>query len=160
MKKVYLVLFVCALCCTGLHAAKTVYIPNEWRNFNSSDTLLYSETDTQNRYTWSKSRSLESDNVIIFWDKSYGSTAPNSLSSSNSYYVDIYNLMAKAEAFYQLECNTLGFVNPSTSNISKYKIMILMNHSTDWICYGGGYDFQVPALWLSPSTCRPVGFAA
>ena len=155
MKKGLLSLFLCALCLTGIQAAKTVYIPNEWRN--SGDSLLYSETDTQNRYTWSKSRSRETDNVIVFWDKGYGSTAPDKLSKSNTYYVDINDLLAKAEAFYELECSTLGFVDPTTSNISKYKVMILMNHTTEWTCYGGGYDFQVPALWLNPATCKPVG---
>ena len=142
---------------TYAFAAKTIYIPEEWRNFNSSDTLLYAATDTQNKYTWSLSRSKQSDNVIVFWDKYYGSKSPSQLSASDELYVDIDDLLAKAEAFYQLECNTLGFVDPTTSNVSKYKVMILLNHTTDWVCYGGGYDFQVPALWLSPSTCKPVG---
>jgi len=140
------------------HAEKTIYIPNEWRN-TSSGSLLYSESDPNNTYTWSRSRSAETDNVIVFWDKGYGSTAPNNLSTDDAYYVDINDLLEKAESFYQLECNTLGFVDPTTSNVSKYKVMILINHSTEWICYGGGYDFQVPALWLSPSTCKPVGFS-
>ncbi len=48
-------------------AQKTVYIPKEWRN--RTDTLIYKENDPDNKYTWSKSRSVESDNVIIFWDK-------------------------------------------------------------------------------------------
>lgn len=138
-------------------AAKTIYVPEEWRNFNSNDTLLYAPTDTQNKYTWSLSRSKQSDNVIVFWDKYYGSKAPNQLSTTDELYVDIDDLLTKAEAFYQLECNTLGFVDPTTSNVSKYKVMILLNHTRDWVCYGGGYDFQVPALWLSPSTCKPVG---
>lgn len=144
---------------TASAQTKQHYIPNEWKSFNSSDTLLYSQTDTRNRYTWSESRSRETDNVIVYWDKYYGSTAPDELSTSSEYYVDIDDLLAKAEAFYELESSQLGFVDPQTSNVSKYKIMILMNHSTDWICYGGGYDFQISALWLSPSTCHPVGSA-
>ena len=35
--------------------------------------------------------------------------------------------------------------------------MVLMNHTQEWTCYGGGYDYQVSALWLNPSTCKPVG---
>lgn len=140
-------------------ADKAHYIPNEWKSFNANDTLLYSNVDTKNVYTWSESRSKETDNVIVYWDKYYGSTAPNKLATSNSYYVDIDDLLEKAENFYELECSKLGFVNASTSNVSKYKIMILLNHTTGWICYGGGYDFNVPALWLSPSTCKPVGSA-
>ncbi len=140
-------------------AEKEHYIPNEWKNFNSNETLLYKKSDPNNEYTWSESRSRETDNCIVYWDNGYGSTAPDELSSSNEYYVDIDDLLEKAEEFYQLECNTLGFVDPSTSNVSRYKIMILMNHTTGWVCYGGGYDFQISALWLSPSTCHPVGSA-
>lgn len=143
---------------THAFAQKTVYIPNEWRYFGN-DTLLYKENDPDNRYTWSKSRSIESDNVIIFWDKGWGNTKPNELPQSNFYYVDIPYLLQQCEAFYDLEINNLGFVDPETSNLSRYKVMVLMNHTTEWTCFGGGYDFQVSALWLNPSTCKPVGFA-
>jgi len=137
-------------------AQKTVYIPNEWRNPWPSDSLLYAESDPENKYTWSKSRSMESDNVIIFWDKYYTKN-PKELSKSDFYYVDMDDLLQKCEAFYDLEINQLGFVDPVTSNLSKYKIMVLMNHTTTWTCYGGGYDYQISALWLNPSTCKPVG---
>ena len=137
-------------------AQKTVYIPYEWRNPWPSDSLLYAENDPDNQYTWSKSRSMESDNVIIFWDKYYTKN-PKELSKSDFYYVDMDDLLQKCEAFYDLEINQLGFVDPVTSNLSKYKIMVLMNHTTTWTCYGGGYDYQISALWLNPSTCKPVG---
>lgn len=162
MKKYYLCTLICCLFLLPLVASaqtKQLYTPLEWQNFNPNETLLYKKTDTANQYTWSETRSKQSDNCIVYWDKGYGSTAPNQLSTSSAYYVDIDDLLAKAEAFYQLESSALGFVDPSTSNVSRYKIMILLNHTTDWICYGGGYDFQISALWLSPSTCHPVGSA-
>ena len=137
-------------------AQKTVYIPNEWRNPWPSDSLLYKESDPDGKYTWSKTRSVESDNVIIFWDKYY-TTNPKNLPKSDFYYVDIDDLLQKCEAFFDLEINQLGFVDPQASNLSKYKVMVLMNHTTTWTCYGGGYDYQVSALWLNPSTCKPVG---
>ena len=140
---------------TGIFAQKTVYIPNEWKNPWPSDSLLYAENDPDNKYTWSKSRSVESDNVIVFWDKGYGSKKPSE--SPSAYKVDEQDLLKKCEAFYDLEINKLGFVDPETSNISKYKVMVLLNHTTDWVCYGGGYDFQISALWLGPSACKPVG---
>ena len=151
----YTTLFFAAFASSAL-AQKTVYIPDEWRQ-NRTDTLLYAESDPDNKYTWSKSRSMESDNVIIFWDKFYGSTPPHKLSTSNFYHVDIPDLLAKCESFFDLEINQLGFVDPQNSNLNKYKVMVLMNHTTEWTCYGGGYDFEVSALWLNPSTCKPVG---
>ncbi len=140
-------------------ADKTMYVPNEWRNPWPADSLLYAESDPDNSYTWSKTRSRETENVIVLWDKYYGNKAPDQLPTSSPYYVDINDLLKKCEAFFDLEINTLGFVNPQTSNLSKYKVMVLMNHTTDWACYGGGYDYQVSALWLSPNTCKPVGSA-
>ena len=136
-------------------AQKSIYIPDEWRNPWPSDSLLYAENDPDNQYTWSRSRSVESDNVIVFWDKGYGSTLPSQ--SPSSYRVDEQDLLNKCEAFYDLEINQLGFVDPETTNLRNYKVMVLLNHTTDWVCYGGGYDFEVSALWLGPSACKPVG---
>lgn len=156
-KNFFLLLTLFSLISSWAVAQKSIYIPQEWRN--RTDTLIWAESDPNNQYTWSRSRSIENDNVIVLWDKYYGSTAPNELSTSDAYYVDIEDLLAKCEAFYQLESSQLGFVDPETSNVSKYKIMVLMNHTTTWTCYGGGYDYMVPALWLNPSTCKPVGSA-
>ena len=155
MKRIMNILMLLSLSATGILAQKTVYIPNEWKNPWPSDSLLYAENDPDNQYTWSKSRSVESDNVIVFWDKGYGSKKPSE--SPATYKVDEQDLLKKCEAFYDLEINKLGFVDPETSNISKYKVMVLLNHTTDWVCYGGGYDFQISALWLGPSACKPVG---
>jgi hypothetical protein len=137
-------------------AQKTVYIPDEWRQ-TRTDTLLYKESDPDCKYTWSKTRSVESDNIVIFWDKFYGNTKPQDLPKGNFYYVDIPDLLAKCESFFDLEINQLGFVDPVNSNLNKYKVMVLMNHTDTWTCYGGGYDFEVSALWLNPATCKPVG---
>ncbi len=138
-------------------AQKSVYIPNEWRNPWPADSLLYAESDPNNQYTWSKSRSVETDNFIIFWDKYYGNTAPDKLPSSDFYYFNLTYMKQKLEEFFELEINKLGFVDPVKSNVAKYKIMVLLNHTTTWTCYGGGYDFMVPALWLNPATSKPVG---
>ena len=135
-------------------AQKKLYIPDEWR-YARTDTLLYAESDPDNKYTWSKSRSVESDNVIVLWDKYYGNTLPSK--SPEPYRVDEQDLLKKCEAFYDLEINQLGFVDPQTTNLRNYKVMVLLNHTRDWVCYGGGYDFEVSALWLGPSACKPVG---
>lgn len=150
-------LFVLALFLTllniSLSAQKGIYIPNEWRN--RRDTLIYSESDPNNQYTWSKSRSKESANFIVFWDKYYGNTNPTNASAT--YSVDIDDLLQKCEGFYAMNVGRLAFCDESASNVSKYKMMVLLNHTTEWVCYGGGYDDVIGALWLSPSTSKPVG---
>ena len=155
MKKIITLALLLMSQLTYVAAQKTVYIPNEWRNPWPSDSLLYKESDPDNKYTWSKSRSVESDNVIVFWDKNYGKTLPSK--SPEPYRVDEQDLLKKCEAFFDLEINKLGFVDPEKSNLTKYKVMVLLNHTTDWVCYGGGYDYQISALWLGPSACKPVG---
>lgn len=154
-KNILLTLLICLMQTLSANAQKKLYIPNEWLHPWPSDSLLYKEVDTDNKYTWSKSRSKESENFIVYWDKYYGNTIPTNASST--YKVDIDDLLKKAEGFYALNVGKLGFCDESNSKVSKYKMMILVNHTTEWICYGGGYDNTIGALWLSPSTCKPVG---
>lgn len=151
--KLLLILATALLPMTGIHAQKSLYIPQEWRN--RTDTAIYKESDPDNQYTWSKSRSKESENFIVYWDKGYGNTNPSNAEST--YRVDIDYLLQQAEAFYDTNINKLGFANTADSYVNKYKSMILLNHTTTWTCYGAGYDFMVPALWLNPQPCQPVG---
>lgn len=137
----------------SVSAQKNLYIPWEWKF--KTDTMLYSENDPDNKYTWSKSRSKESDNFIVYWDKNYGNTNPTDAASAFS--VNIDDLLKKCEGFYAMNVGKLAFCDESNSNVSKYKMMILIHHTTDWICVGSGYDDVIGALWLSPSTCKPVG---
>ena len=154
MKLRHLLIAACAMTTSTASAQKALYIPNEWKA-QRTDTLLYKETDTENKYTWSKSRSKESDNFIVYWDKYYGNTIPTNAPST--YKVDVDDLLKKAEFFYSLNIGKLAFCDENNSKVSKYKMMILLNHTTDWVCYGGGYDDMIGALWLSPNTCKPVG---
>lgn len=152
MKK-YLTLLTMLFVALNTWAAKSIYVPSGWAQ--QSPGVYY---EASSGITWMKNNSRESDNFIVYWDARYPQ-APDAYPSTEYYYVDIDDLLRKAEGFYKLECETLGFVDPATSNISKYKIIICLNYTTDWLCTGAGYDFQVPALWLSPMTCKPVGSA-
>ncbi len=138
---------------TTAMAEKSIYIPWEWQN--RTDTLIYSESDPDNKYTWSKSRSKETENYIVYWDKNYGNTIPTNAPAT--YSVNIDDLLEKCEGFYAMNVGKLAFCDEANSNVSKYKMMVLLNHTTDWICVGSGYDNVIGALWLSPSTCKPVG---
>lgn len=155
--KLLLLISIALLQVTGTSAQKALYIPNEWKNpsyYFGKDSLIYSESDPDNKYTWSKSRSKESENFIVYWDKGYGSTNPSNAPST--YRVDIDYLLQQAEKFYDVNIKQLGFANTANSYVNKYKSMILLNHTTTWTCYGAGYDFTVPALWLNPQPCQPV----
>lgn len=153
MKNFYLTLLALSSVAMNSYAEKSLYIPREWQN--RTDTLIYSENDPNNQYTWSKSRSKETANYIVYWDNKYGNTNPTNAAST--YRVDIDDLLAKAEGFYAMNVGKLAFCDEGNSNVSKYKMMILLNYTTEWVCYGGGYDDVIGALWLSPSTSKPVG---
>lgn len=126
-----------------------IYIPNEFAGMN-----FYNDNST-----WSYNRSKESQHFIVFWGAGYGTNDPNASSVPEAYRVDIDDLLVKLEEFYHLNIETLKFAERGVgkSNLDQYKMMIMLHYTTDWMAYGGGYDDVIGAMWISPSTCKPVG---
>lgn len=152
MKKLlsFLFLFVSVM----MMAQKEVYIPTQMQNEG------YSASTTENDLTkqWSRYRSRESDNIVVFWANGYGNNDPNSTAVPSAYRVDIDDLLAKLETFYTLNIHTLKFADlNTTSNLNKYKMVICLYYTTDWMAYGSGFDDLIGGMWISPSTCHPVG---
>ena len=120
---------------------------------------------------WSWCRSAQSEHFFLFWEKGYGAyglygakagtenTSPKTLSSSDALYVDIDDLLEKAEEFYRVNIDQLKFADIASgkSNLNKYKMQIYLHHTTEWMAYGGGYDNVIGGLWINPATCHPVG---
>lgn len=126
-----------------------IYIPLELRNMD-----LYSSSSS-----WFYGRSKQSEHFIVFWGKGYdeyGIITPTDY-PNNVYRVDIDDLLAKAEEFYDLNVNTLKFITPGESKTDDYKMMIFLMYQTEWLATGSGYDNTIGALWISPGTCQPVG---
>ena len=153
MKRFAALFALVALLVQGLNAQKTIYIPDSW--VYDAATGEYTEGGDSN-LQWSMSRSKESDNCIIFWQKGFGSD-PSKAPSLNgtSMTFDVDDVLRVAEECYDLNVGTLGFT--SSNMLNKYKILILMNYTTTWTCYGGGYDYECSALWLNPATVKPAG---
>ena len=120
---------------------------------------------------WSWCRSAQSEHFFLFWEKEYGAyglygakagtedTSPKTLPSSDAMYVDIDDLLEKAEEFYRVNIDVLKFADTGKgkSNLDKYKMQIYLHHTTTWMAYGGGYDDVIGGLWINPATCHPVG---
>lgn len=166
MKKSILTLLLAVFTLTVAHAyneirpynsetgEKGLYLPDVWKSGYNPSSGEY----TYDGVSYSVARSRESDNFVVFWSGEYGTTAPNQLATTDFYYVDIDYMLEQAENFYRLYTEELGFVNPEQSTtLSRYKCMICLIHTTTWMAYGGGYDYVVPALWINPSTCKPIG---
>ncbi|WP_372647722.1 DUF4859 domain-containing protein [Draconibacterium sp.] len=107
---------------------------------------------------WSFVRSKQSEHFIVFWEPQFGAD-PNALSVPETLRVDIDDMLKKAEQFYEINVNTLGFAETGAakSNLDNYKMQIYLFYTQDWMAFGAGYDDFIGALWVNPSTCKPVG---
>lgn len=126
-----------------------IYIPQEFRGMD----MFRSDSK------WSFVRSRQSQHFIVFWDIKYGSrgTPTPSECKVSSMRVDIDDLLKKAEEFYDLNIHTLGFADEPNSVVSRYKMIICLLYQSEWLATGSGYDNKIGALWVNPSTCKPVG---
>ena len=120
---------------------------------------------------WSWCRSKQSEHFFVFWEKGYGeyglygtqagteNTSPKTLDPGDAMYVDIDDLLEKAEEFYRVNIEVLQFAETGKgkSNLDKYKMQIYLHHTSEWMAYGSGYDDTIGALWINPATCKPVG---
>lgn len=103
---------------------------------------------------WCWERSRQSQHFIVFWEPGFGAdpaTAPS------AYRVDVDDLLEKAEMFFDLYANRLGFIETGSSKTDLYKMQIYLKYQTEWLATGSGYDDVIGALWVNPSTCQPVG---
>jgi hypothetical protein len=130
-----------------------IYIPQELR---SNDFYKSSSA-------WYYGRSKQSDHFIIFWGTGpywdeYGNVTPTDAKSA-TYQVNIDDMLLKAESFYKMNIDILGFAQTGNgkSYLDKYKMMIFLNYSSEWLATGAGYDNVIGALWVNPSSCQPVG---
>ena len=122
-----------------------------------------SDNNYNNDYTnpnsqWSFKNSKESEHFIVYWDKAFGSN-PNASSVPSNLRVDVNDLLKKAEQFYATNVNKLGMatLGEGTSRLDEYKMIIHLLYDKGWTAVGSGYDDMIGALWVTPSTCQPVG---
>lgn len=123
------------------YQGKSIYIPVELRDndFHSPESK------------WSFGRMLSTDNVAVFWTPGFGNNiaeAPDL--DGHNMKVDLANLIAKLEGFYNYFYNDLAFVKPGTK-ADKYKMMVMLDYSLEGTAYGGDYDSTIGALWIAPN---------
>ena len=107
---------------------------------------------------WSWFRHKQSKHFVVFWEPEFGDD-PNATSLPEELRVDVDDLLAKAEKFYDTNVNKLKMVRvgDGKSQLDKYKMKIFLLYQTEWLATGAGYDNMIGALWVNPSTCKPVG---
>lgn len=107
---------------------------------------------------FSFARYKESEHFFVFWDKKFGAD-PNSSSLPSNMRVNIDDLLAKAESFFDVNVNKLHMatLGQGKSQLDRYKMQIYLLYQEEWLATGSGYDNTIGALWVNPSTCQPVG---
>jgi len=120
---------------------KEIYIPEELRDND------FTNKDSQ----WSYYRMACTPNVVCFWEKGFGddlSKAPDL--DGQSMTVDLDNLLARVEYFYNVYRDMMGFLLPG-SKAEKYRMMVMLKYSLEGTAYGGCYDATIGGLWITPN---------
>ncbi len=122
-------------------AGKAIYIPKDLRGMDLQDP------DSR----WSYHRMACTDNVVIFWEKGFGDDLSNPPRlTGQDMHVDLPNLMEKVESFYSFFRDVLRFSLPG-SKCDKYRMMVMLRYSLEETAYGGHYDGEIGALWITPN---------
>lgn len=130
------------------------YCPGTWNEGfeKGPDYMLRSDA------RWSWWRMKQSEHFFVFWEPGFGDD-PNAESVPEALRVDIDDLLQKAEQFYKTNVEKLGMatVGQGKSVLDNHKMQIYLLYQTEWLATGSGYDDKIGALWVNPSTCKPVG---
>lgn len=129
------VLFACA------PEEKEIYIPKDFQGMDLNDP--------ESEYSYE--RMALTENFAIFWEKGFGNdlSSPPALDGRDMS-VDIENLKEKLEIYYDYFYNTLGFAKEG-SKCDRYRMLVMIRYSLEGTAYGGDYDGQIGALWVTPS---------
>ncbi len=123
------------------HKGKAIYIPNDLRSMDLNDP----------ESKWSFKRMALTENIALFWAKEFGpnlAEAPDL--DGHNMKVDLPNLLAKLEQFYDFYYNDLKWVKPGTK-ADRWRMMVMLDYSLEGTAYGGDYDSQIGALWIAPN---------
>ena len=100
---------------------------------------------------WSFKRSIETDDLILMWERGFGSDTSNPpMLEGKPMSFNLTNLRDRVQEFYHFFRDTLAFSLPG-SKADKYKMMVMVNYSLDGTAYGGTYDNFIGALWVAPN---------
>lgn len=123
---------------------KEIYIPKDLQEMDLNDP--------ESEYSYD--RMALTDNFVIFWEKGFGKdlSCPPQLDSQDMS-IDLEKLKEKLEIFYDYFYNDLGFAKKG-SKCDRYRMMVMLRYSLEGTAYGGDYDGEIGALWVTPGRLR------
>ncbi|MFN6946841.1 MAG: DUF6055 domain-containing protein, partial [Cytophagaceae bacterium] len=142
MKKT-LSLILGLLIATSVFAQKTVYVPR----FITNQRMDLNDPASQ----WSYSRSVQTENFIVFWEEGYGNDPST---AANPHRVNMNALLETAEKSYTIMLDSLGFAVRGSSVLDRHKMIIFMLHSTQWAAFGSGQDNLIGTLHVNGAAAR------
>jgi len=94
---------------------------------------------------WCFKRSKESEHYVVFWEKEFGDNPKTNsgLKFDPDYILSIGELCWKKYV-------QLGFITPGDSKTDKYKIIMLVYYTSDWVANGSGENEMVGLFNVSP----------
>lgn len=118
--------------------------------FSNPGRILYKPSSMPGDYTkassrWCFGRSRESEHYVCFWEKGAQT--------------DVDAMLAIGERCWDVYTRRLGFVTPGQSSTDKYKIIMRVYNSSDWIASGSGEDMKVGTFNVSPQAVSSRGGA-
>lgn len=157
MKKnsfLFLILFFAIF---NLQAQKQIYLgpfnkagDDYCNKFGSNGSITKLEDMTDERERWCAVRTYETDNLICFWETGFG-TDPEKMKNPFGGTFNLKPFVDNLETIYHFQIDEMGATHKDGKNLNKYKFLIMLIHTKDWIAYGGGYDYTIGAMWLNPA---------
>ena len=118
-----------------------IYVPY---TFRSAGFLTKSGT-----YYWG--RKAESEHFALLWEPGFGNYPAV---ASGVYATNITQLLQRAEVCYNYYSDSLKFIDKNNTRTSKYKILIFLKYTTDWVANGSGYDDMIGGLNVNPAAAN------
>lgn len=108
-------------------------------------------------YSWHRMK--QSEHFFVFWSPEFGEDPNSAENIAGGMYVDVDDLLVKAEQYFKTNIETLGMavLGEGKSMLDDYKMQIYLIYQDEWLATGSGYDDKIGALWVNPATCHPVG---
>jgi hypothetical protein len=131
---------------------KELYIPAKVYRIDSTNDYNNKESD------YCFARSIQSDNIAIFWHKEFGddpTTNPNEKKRFN-----VHDAIKELERFYNYYVNDLKLVQKGKSWTDKYKMILYVLGGDGGTAFGGGAENKIGILWTPAARMNKAPYGA
>lgn len=128
----------------SVSTGKTIFIPTKQAKEHD-----YNNPESQFNHTYK----AESENFVVFWDKSFGPNPTTYKDESRRFNPDEF--LKEGERFYTYYRDQLKFIDEKRTNLGKHKMLLYMYNDNETTAYGWGAE-KVGMMWFRP--CRILSY--